>query len=588
MRRMLSLLCCFAVICVSLTGGVLVAHASYSPWGITLDASDFDGRDVFSKRGVGGDVYVEKQDGVFHIWWDADPEVVPGSAVDIKILQGDIVFAGAGISVSVDSGNTNLNIVGDGSLNIVMIRGAAELILQSMNGEIIVTGEGIDGASGSITLISEAGAGGGIVVTAGEELIGSGETVPLDAVDISLSNGAISIVGNGNTVTVDGNTLTVQGNMSGTVTLSDNTSAVLRSIVNSGHLSVGMLRVLGFVGSQTSVEAVAKLFESFGPDTDGSNPRVPVVMMDQFVGAQMAHLGGVSPLALGYGASGMSAGDQSGQYSTWFKGFGSYAHQDPRGGSKGYNLSNGGGAIGVEKSLSDIFKMGVAFGDSQSWVRSKDYGGRTQINATQLSLYGGLKPLSAPWYLNGSLNYAYDQYDGSREIYASPTRIARSEYRGDLYGAAVESGYGMKFDKVLFTPFVSMSYSHLHLAGHAETGAGDYNLDIAAQDYDNLRGGVGARLQYEKKLASVTLTPEIHAKYLYDIIADRQSIVATFGDGAISFSTQGYKPARSGVDVGGSLMLATKNDVSVSLQYDLELREDYYAHTGVFNVVYDF
>ncbi len=373
-------------------------------------------------------------------------------------------------------------------------------------------------------------------------------------------------------------------------TTSDSKAAatVLDNITNP---SSDMTAVLNTLDGLTNAQTAAAL-STMVPDISGFNPQVPVTVMEQFVGAQMEHLGGVSQLALGNAVpqTGMSAGDQPSTLSTWYKAFGNYAHQDPRGTSQGYNFSNAGGALGFEKQLSDAFKAGVALGNSQSWVRGKDSASRTDINATQASLYGGLKPIASPWYLNGSLNYSNSRYGGSREIHisSSDNRIAKSDYRGDLYGAALETGYGIKIGKNVLTPLASLSYSHLRVGKYSEADAGALNLNVDTQDYDNLRAGLGASLTSEKKISFGTLMSDIHAKALYDVIADRQNMVASFAGGGTSFVSQGYKPVRSGANLGTAITIATKKNITLSLQYDYEMRQGYYAHTGSLNVAYKF
>lgn len=193
--------------------------------------------------------------------------------------------------------------------------------------------------------------------------------------------------------------------------------------------------------------------------------------------------------------------------------------------------------------------------------------------------------------MNSALSYNYNTYGGSRQIHisSSDNRIANADYRGHLFGASMETGCGIKLGKkAVFTPLASLSYSHLIVPGYSETDAADLSLNVEKQNYDNLRSGIGGKLETSKDYSFGKVTPEVHAKYLYDIIADRQNMVASFAGGGTSFSVQGYDPARSGVNAGTSLTLATKKNVTLSLQYDLEVREDYYAHTGFLNVGYKF
>ncbi|MBF0594769.1 MAG: autotransporter domain-containing protein [Candidatus Omnitrophica bacterium] len=323
----------------------------------------------------------------------------------------------------------------------------------------------------------------------------------------------------------------------------------------------------------------------------GFNPEVPAQLMDSFVGTQMTHLGNVMQLAqAGNVETGMSAGDQPSPYTVWTQAFGNYAHQSARGTSNGYNASNGGAAVGVEKELSDRFRVGLAVGDGESWVRSKDNNGRTNINATQVSLYGGYKAPENPFYLNYSASYADNEYNGSREIHLGPTdnRMAKADYHSDLYGGMVEAGYGIKMKKAVVTPSFAVGYNHLRVAKYGETGAADLNLNVASQDYERIRLAPGIKAETSKEVSFGTMTPEVHVKYLWDVISDRQQMLASFSGGGTAFSTEGYKAAKEGVDLGTSITLLTKKNVTVTLQYDAELRQSYYSHTGLLNVAYKF
>ncbi len=339
-------------------------------------------------------------------------------------------------------------------------------------------------------------------------------------------------------------------------------------------------------------DQVGSALDSMLPDLSGSNPQVPALLMDNFLGTQMGRLGGVmeTARAKGDGETGMAAGDQPGKSVTWLRAFGNAAHQDPRGTSDGYNLSNGGGAVGVERVISDQFRTGLAFGEARGYVRSKDNAGRTEVLATMFSWYGGYNAPQGPLYLQYALSYAYQNYDGSREIYVGPAdqRVANADFHGDLYGGMVEAGYGLGIGRAILTPAVSLSYYHLHIAKYKETDAGALNLDVGGQDYDRLRAALGLKLAATKDGGFGRFTPEVHARFLYDLIADRQQIAASFSGGGPAFSTEGFKPARSGAEVGTSLTLATRRNMTLTLQYDFEVREDYYSHTGFLNVAFRF
>jgi outer membrane autotransporter protein len=114
------------------------------------------------------------------------------------------------------------------------------------------------------------------------------------------------------------------------------------------------------------------------------------------------------------------------------------------------------------------------------------------------------------------------------------------------------------------------------------------DLKVGTQDYDRLRLAPGFKIELPQEFSLGTLTPEFHVKYLWDVISGKDQILASFAGGGTAFSTVGFKPADQGADLGLSVTFATKNNVSLSLQYDFEIREDYDSNTGLLNVSYRF
>jgi outer membrane autotransporter protein len=81
---------------------------------------------------------------------------------------------------------------------------------------------------------------------------------------------------------------------------------------------------------------------------------------------------------------------------------------------------------------------------------------------------------------------------------------------------------------------------------------------------------------------------ELRAKWLYDLLSDRQQITSTFAGGGTSFVTSGSRPARSSLGLGARIALATRYNIELSLDYDFEIREDFHSHSGYVNVRYSF
>ncbi len=133
------------------------------------------------------------------------------------------------------------------------------------------------------------------------------------------------------------------------------------------------------------------------------------------------------------------------------------------------------------------------------------------------------------YYLDGILSYAYNKYDASRHIaFGNIDRVAKSDYAGHQYSAYVEGGYNFKKQGWNISPLVSLQYARLHLNKYSESDANSVNLDVDAQNYDMLQSGVGARFSYPLLYERSQIIPEVHVRWFYDFIGDRQQATATF------------------------------------------------------------
>ena len=365
--------------------------------------------------------------------------------------------------------------------------------------------------------------------------------------------------------------------------------AVLDNISNpSGDMATVLNTLEGLSNSQTE-SALATVV----PVVDGGVTNVSNTVINQFVGTTTDRLGSLFAQAHNEetGQTGVSTGskEKSG-FEAWGRGFGEAAHQDPRGLSNGYSATIWGTALGCDiPAFNNKVRLGVDGGYAFSDVNSKDNSGATDINSYQSTFYGGYIDGSKPYYINGAFSFAYNTYKGKRNIAVGAiTRTANSSYRGQQYSVLFDGGYTFKTKQVNITPIVSLQYLHLHLQSYTETGADALNLNVASQDYDLLETGLGAKFDRPFEVSFGTLTPEVHAKWLYDAIADKQATTSTFSGGGGSFATNGFTPARNALDVGGRLALVTKGNWSFDANYDFEYKQDYTSHTGWADIRYSF
>ena len=289
----------------------------------------------------------------------------------------------------------------------------------------------------------------------------------------------------------------------------------------------------------------------------------------------------------GIGMTGISTGDHTAQNGSWAQGFVSYLHQDAAGSNNGYTANVRGIVLGYDTHLFKQVIAGFSLGFAQNDISTNDPGTRTDAESYQGSLFGSLA--RDAFYLDAVLSFAYNRYDASRHIvFAGIDRTAKSDYGGQQYSGYLEGGYTLKAAGLLVTPLLSIQMMRLHLENYTETGAGDLSLKTDRQQYNLFQTGLGAKVAYPVVQNGLRITPELHAKWLYDFAGDPQQATSSFTGGGASFVTAGFELPRSSGNLGAKLTLMTQSNWSVSLNYDFEIKSDFYSHNGWINLRYEF
>lgn len=357
--------------------------------------------------------------------------------------------------------------------------------------------------------------------------------------------------------------------------------AVLDSLANAA--SGDMATVLGALDASGNAGNAARL----QPVVDNSLPQVSRTALGGFLGAVAGRLDQVRPAAQPSAATGISTGDEPFDRGAWAQGFGGYMNQDPRDASNGYDASLWGLATGYDILLNDIIMIGGGIGYARNRINLKNGGGHTEADAYQGTLYASLT--KAAYFLDGALSLAFNHYRSSRHIvFPGVDRTAGSEYDGQQYSLYLEGGRTVRAGPLDLAPIVSIRYEHLHIGGYTEKNAGDLNLRVEAQNYDMALAGLGMKAGYSVKRAYGLLKPELRVKWRYDLVNDHQQSTSTFTGGGAAFTTSGFTPARSSLNLGARIALITKNKFEFSMNYDFETKSGFYGHFGYANLRYTF
>ncbi|MDD3905239.1 MAG: autotransporter domain-containing protein [Candidatus Omnitrophica bacterium] len=368
-----------------------------------------------------------------------------------------------------------------------------------------------------------------------------------------------------------------------------NAAAVGNVLDNVTNPTADMTNILNTMGNLSSSQ-VASSENTMSPTVDGAVTQSAIAMLNQVLDTLTIHL---EDMRLPAGVTGVATGDDYFKgLGIWTQVLGDYAHQDPRQSSNGYNATSWGVTGGADIPLNigiDSLRMGIGSGYGQTFVRSKDYCGHTDIDSIPGTIYCTYDNNKYPFYLDSAFTFMYNSYTGSRQIAVGAIeRTAKADYSGQQYSGYVEGGYSFFYKNLRLTPLLALNYMHLRVGSYTETGADSLNLNVSSQDYDMFQTGIGMKLAYPVELKYVTILPDLHARWIYDWIGESQATTAGFSGGGTSFGTNGFRPARSAYNLGTKVGIMAKNNVSLDLDYDFLLKEDYYEHYGSLNVRYNF
>lgn len=265
--------------------------------------------------------------------------------------------------------------------------------------------------------------------------------------------------------------------------------------------------------------------------------------------------------------AGRNGGDfASAEYGVWAQGL--YNHSKYADEFTGDTM---GIAVGADALIADKYTIGIGYAYNESDVEAKN---DVDITSNSLFVYGQYKPNQ--WYVNGTLNYTMSNYTNK---VAALGIVHDEEYDVDSFGGQLMGGYDMAFG---LTPEVGVRYLHI-----AQDGYNSVLGAVSDASYDYLTGVIGAKYAFTIESGSDWMfRPELRAAATYDFMSD-ESIATVDIPGVGSYVMPGERLSRFGGEFGIGLA-ALYNGWEISVNYDLDLHQDYTSHTGMLKFRYDF
>ena len=536
---------------------------------------------------------------------------------------------GGAISTRIGASAENSSLTIDGATftdNTAGVNGGAiyNTVAMTLNGENVFSGNMAGGAANDIHNI------GTMTVASGTTTLGGGIT---GNGSLTISDGAVLNIG---TTTVEQASIDIDGTLNASMLSSDNYGKLLADSITTGENgklqltigSVGTYDIFGGIAHEginidagltydvinngaDGIEIAIKAVEDIAADTGLSNQGAATIAAlantdDDVLAAislraqtelaagnvdyvehetaklnpenkPVAHSisssvqNQVLSLAAGRmtgGTVGRSGGDlANADYGIWAQGL--YNHSKLNGQFKGDTT---GISVGADALIDGKYTIGIgyAYNDTDVDSDSRD----TKIESNSLFLYGQYKPNN--WYVNAALNYTMGNYTET----SNPFGVQfESEYDVDSFGGQVMTGYDFASG---LTPEIGARYLHISQDAY-DVALG--HVDGADMDY--LTGVAGIRYAFEiESDMELKFRPELRAAATYDFLSD--AAVATItAPGSVSYVIDADRLSRFGGEFGIGLA-AEWRGLTVSLNYDLDLHEDYTSQTGMLKFRYDF
>ena len=265
---------------------------------------------------------------------------------------------------------------------------------------------------------------------------------------------------------------------------------------------------------------------------------------------------------------GFASGDAFEDVSIWGKAYIGKSKISRRGSVAGLDADSKGAIVGVEKKLSDTFKIGAGMQYDKTDIDAF----RREVNVKSIMgfAYGEYKP--SKWFFNGVLSYGRSDY--SEKKYALGTHYD-AKYDANVSSFAFMGGY----DLGILTPEAGLRYYHIIQSGYTDK-AGQRVED----NTDNiLRGVAGVRVA--KSFGN--FNPEASLGITYDFSSDRGDTTVNLANGS-SYVVRGKQLNKLGYEATAGFSAALNDCTTVSAHYLGAWRHKYREHTGMFGVKYAF
>lgn len=329
--------------------------------------------------------------------------------------------------------------------------------------------------------------------------------------------------------------------------------------------------------AQTDPEAFKRAIKQIQPDTTSSQQTTTQSTNNQIVNAVETHMGHGNAHHGHNGGHhngghrphmGRSGGDTFSNTYVWAQGLYNKSKLDT---TNGFTGDTYGFALGTDTEISKNLNLGLGYAYTNSDINTESR--YTDAESHTAILYGQYDFGNA--FVNGITTYGFSRYE-------EESGIKTAKYDMDSIFAQATAGYNFDVNSLDLTPQAGIRY--LWTNTHSYTDSAEQY--ISANKTNTLTGVLGTSASMTLQSGSVILQPSVKALAIYDMMKDADDVIVRLANGS-NYVVSDSKSNRLGAEFGVGLNV-NYNAFDLSLNYGIEVRENYTSQTGMLRAKYSF
>jgi uncharacterized protein YhjY with autotransporter beta-barrel domain len=235
--------------------------------------------------------------------------------------------------------------------------------------------------------------------------------------------------------------------------------------------------------------------------------------------------------------TGGAAGDDFGRWGYFVDGNINSGEKSDTLSDAGFDFDGVGVTGGFDYRLNDNLVLGAALGYSLNDVDFRGAGGKLEVEAWDLVLFGSW--FSERYYADAQVSYGRTDYDSLRRVRFEDAsglfdRTARGNTDGAQLSGAIAAGYDFNFGAWTLGPHVGANLLDAEVDALREQGAGSLSMQVGEQEARSLTASAGGHVTYAYNASWGVLLPHLRFDWTREFETDVDRVLVNFADDAQS------------------------------------------------------